>query len=148
MDRDKAKVWFSRQPVGVNGINHFMKNIAKESGLDVTSKNFTNHSARKTTVKKLKKAGASSRDIIAITGHRNERSLADYDDLNLDDHLHLGEILSGKKHLSNALVAANHHQPVSSLSLIPASTTFPQAPMVFSNCNIWINNIHLILSVT
>ena len=94
-DWSKAKVWFSCQPAGVNGINQFMKNIAKEDGLDVTSKNFTNHSARKTTVKKLKKAGASSRDIIAIIGHRNERSLADYDELDLDDHLHLGEILSG-----------------------------------------------------
>ena len=135
-DWPKAKVWFSRQAVGVNGINQFMKNIAKEGELDVTSKNFTNHSVRKTTVKKLKKAGASSRDIMAITGHRNEQSLADYDDLDLDDHLHLGEILSGKKHSSNALVAANHHQPVSSLSPNPVSTTFPQAPMVFNNCNV------------
>lgn len=105
-----------------------MKKIAKEGGLDVTSKNFTNHSVRKTTVKKLKKAGASSRDIMAITGHRNEQSLADYDDLDLDDHLHLGEILSGRKHTSSALVAANHHQTLSSLSPIPVSTTFPKHP--------------------
>jgi len=66
-----------------------MKNIAREGGLDVTS----NNSIRKTTVKKLKKAGASSKDIMAVTGHRNEQSLADYDDLDLDNHLHLGEIL-------------------------------------------------------
>ena len=48
-DWSKAKVWFSCQPVGMNGINQFIKNIAKEGGLDVTSKNFTNHSVRKTT---------------------------------------------------------------------------------------------------
>ena len=34
---------------------------------------------------------------MAITGRKNEQSLADYDDLDSEEHLHLGEILSGKK---------------------------------------------------
>ena len=58
----QTKVWFARQPVGVNVLNQFMKNMAKEGGLDITAKNFTNHSVQKTIVRKLKKAEASSRE--------------------------------------------------------------------------------------
>ena len=43
-------------------------------------KNFTNHSVRKTVVMKLKKAGVASRDITAITGHKNEESLKSYEE--------------------------------------------------------------------
>ena len=45
-DWSKMKVWFARQPVGVNVINQFIKNMAKEGRLDITAKNFTNHSVR------------------------------------------------------------------------------------------------------
>ena len=63
-DWSKTKVWFPRQPVGVNTINQFMKNMTKEGGLDITANNFTNHSVRNTAVRKLKKGGASSREIM------------------------------------------------------------------------------------
>ena len=66
----RALVWFSHVFLGVNTINSLMKNAA---GLDTTNKHFTNHSIRKTTVQKLKKAG-----VAAITGHKNQQSLADY----------------------------------------------------------------------
>ena len=130
----KANVWFSRQAVGVNVINQFMKSMAKEAGLDITAKNFTNHSVRKSTVRKLKKAGASSREIMAITGHKNEQSLADYDDLDLEDHLHLGEVLSGKK--PSEVAIKSHQQTLPSLSSPPVSRSFPSLPMVFHNCNV------------
>ena len=42
---------------------------ATMGGLDITKKHFTNHSVRKTTIRKLKKAGVSNDKIIAITGH-------------------------------------------------------------------------------
>jgi len=45
------------------------------------NKRYTNHSIRKTTVRKLRKGGASSTEIIAITGHKNQQSLVDYDEL-------------------------------------------------------------------
>ena len=54
------KTWFLYQPVGVNTINSFMKELAKKAGLDVTNKHFTNHSLRKTTIQKLQKAGVSN----------------------------------------------------------------------------------------
>ena len=70
-DWSKTKVWFPRQPVGVNTINQFMKNMTKEDGLDITANNFTNHLVRKTAVRKLKKGGASSREIMAILGQQH-----------------------------------------------------------------------------
>ena len=46
-------------------------------------------------IQKLQKAGASSREIIAIMGHKTEESLKDYDDTDHDNHHMLSRILSG-----------------------------------------------------
>ena len=70
LPQPKGAVWFSKQPVGVNTINQYIKNI-------------TNHSTRKTLVKKLKKAGVDGRNVTAITGHETEESLRDYDENDL-----------------------------------------------------------------
>jgi len=44
----KTKVWFSRQPTGVNMRNNFiMQSIARQGGLDVINKRFTNHWTQK-----------------------------------------------------------------------------------------------------
>ena len=44
-------------------------------------KKFTNHCARKTTVRKLKKAKiVSSEHIVSVTGHRGINFLNDYDE--------------------------------------------------------------------
>ena len=134
----RTKVWLSHQPIGVNVINIFMQSIARQGGLDVINKRFTNHSVRKTTVKKLKKAGVSSREIMAITGHKNKQSLADYDNLDLDDQLHLGEILSRSSNSSDAATPTVTHCPSSSTSHIPIASncSFPSVPMVFHNCHV------------
>ena len=82
-------VWYSKQPVGVNTINRYMKDIAANAGLGDSGKNVTNHSTRKTLVKELKKAGVDGRNIAAITGHKTEESLRDYDENDLEDHRRL-----------------------------------------------------------
>ena len=87
-------MWFSRITLGVNSINSFMKNITIQAGLDRTNKHFSNHSIRKTTVQKLKKAGVNATDIMAITGHKNQQSLTDYGELDEADHCKIGGILS------------------------------------------------------
>ena len=55
LSNPKQDVWYYAQPVGVNKIDGFMKLIAHMGALDITNKNFTNHSVRKTTVRKLQK---------------------------------------------------------------------------------------------
>jgi len=71
-----------------------MKCIATQGGLSQTNKKFTNHSVRKTTVRKLQKAGISNDKIAAITGHRNEQSLRAYSNADSDDHQGISGILS------------------------------------------------------
>ena len=87
-------MWYSVQPVGVNKIDRFMRLIAQRGELDVTNKNFTNHSVRKTTVRKLQKAGVSNDKIIAIKGHKNEQSIKYYADTDLDDQKSISRKLS------------------------------------------------------
>ena len=94
LQKPKPDIWFSHQPVGVNTINRYMKDITMQAGLQTTQKNFTNHSMRKTVVKKLKKAGVATRDIAAITGHKSEESLRDYDDNDIGEHRELSKKIS------------------------------------------------------
>ena len=123
----KAPVWFSKSPLGVHSIDSMVSRMATDAGLDVTKKHFTNHSIRKTTVKKLKKAGVSVTEIMAITGHKNQQSIADYDELDDEDHMRLSRVLSNNNTLTpsttkktleqNTLMqpAFNHLQPLPSL---------------------------------
>lgn len=56
LSQPKGTVWHSKQPVGINTINRYMKDIAEKAGLGKSGKNITNQSTRKTLVKKFKKA--------------------------------------------------------------------------------------------
>ena len=52
-----------------------MKNMKTNSPLAANEKKMTNHSARKTAVKKMQRKGLSRSDIIAINGHASEKGL-------------------------------------------------------------------------
>ena len=78
----------------VKPINQYMKDIAEKAGLGDPGKNITNHSTHKTLVKKLKKAGVDGSNIAAITGHKTEESLRDYDENDLEDHHRLNTLIS------------------------------------------------------
>ena len=70
-------------------MNGFMKAIAEMGGLKGNGKRYTNHIVRRVTVQKVRIAGVSSREIIAITGLKTKESLKDYDDIDRDDHRRL-----------------------------------------------------------
>ena len=89
------EVWYSITPVGVNTINNYMKRIATEGKLNGTGKRLTNHSIRKTVVKKLQKQGISNDKIMAITGHKSEQSLRSYAEMDENDHADISRALSG-----------------------------------------------------
>jgi len=74
------EVWYKKQRMGVHKIDSFMKNMALEAELDVEGRKLTNHSVRKTLVKKLKASNQPRSAIIGVTGHTSERSLADYEE--------------------------------------------------------------------
>ena len=68
--------------MGENTITNIMKvSVAGTSLMKEVRKTFTNHSARKTTVSKLKKAKIVNSEYIAnVTGHRGINFLNDYDE--------------------------------------------------------------------
>lgn len=72
------EVWFTRNPVGKNSISRFMKVLVEGTELEGTAK-LTNHSGRKTLVKKLKRAGTAESSIVKVTGHKSVAGLRSYD---------------------------------------------------------------------
>jgi len=66
-----SSVWYKKTPMGKKTINTIMKNMKENSPLKdlCPEKNLTNHSARKTVVKKLKSSGFPKCETKSITGH-------------------------------------------------------------------------------
>ena len=68
-------VWYENRPLGVNKLSTMMKDISSAAGL---SRIYTNHSVRATAITLWANAGLTNREIMAISGHRNESSLQNY----------------------------------------------------------------------
>ena len=66
--------------MGTHSIKSFRIKKANAVQAEIEGKRITNHSARKPLVKKLKAVNQPCSAIIGITGHTNERSLADYEE--------------------------------------------------------------------
>ncbi|KAK3754516.1 hypothetical protein QZH41_006878 [Actinostola sp. cb2023] len=101
--RKDDDVWFKAQPMDVNKINTMMKSIVAGTSLEESSKKFTNHSARKTLVKKLKKDKVERSSIAKVTGHRNIQSLDDYDECDEDEQKQLSLAISRRNNQPNRL---------------------------------------------
>ena len=67
--------WYTSRPVGVRVLNEMMKSISKDANL---SRVYTNHSVRATTITLLAHAGVETREIMKVSGHRNEASVRSY----------------------------------------------------------------------
>ncbi|KAK3730127.1 hypothetical protein QZH41_004833 [Actinostola sp. cb2023] len=87
----------SKQPMGIHKINDMMKSIIIGTSFESSTKNLTNHSARKTVVKKMKTAGLERSSIMKVTGHRNISSLDDYDEADENEQRQLSTAISGTK---------------------------------------------------
>ena len=73
--RPSEKVWYENRPLGKNKLSSLMKEISAEAGL---SRTYTNHSVRAAVITLWANAGLTGREIMAISGHRNEASLRSY----------------------------------------------------------------------
>ena len=60
---------------GINKLSTMMKNISSEAGL---SHIYTNHSVRATAINLWANSGLTNREIMAISGHRNESNVQSY----------------------------------------------------------------------
>ena len=69
------QVWYDNKPLGVNKLAGMMKDLSKLASL---FKIYTNHSVRATAITLWSDAQVPSRHIMAISGHRSEASLRNY----------------------------------------------------------------------
>ena len=126
-------VWYTLSPVGINQIDHFMKTMTKLAGLEATQKNFTNHSVRKTLVRKLQKSGISNDKIASITGHSSEQSLRDYAATDIADHAKMSKILSLPSHPPQPPQQKQHVNTLAHSD--PVSYLQPSYPVPFPHCH-------------
>ena len=75
LDYETEEVWYENKPMGVNTLATLMKKISKDADL---CQIYTNHSIRATAATVLSSAGIDSRNICAVTGHKNVASLTSY----------------------------------------------------------------------
>ena len=100
--------------MGENKINGMMKSVIEGTSLEDSSKPFSNHSARKTVVKKLKTADLERSSIVKITGLRNEKSLDDYDEGDESEQRRLSHTISNARNINSQLARGNSSTSVSS----------------------------------
>ena len=77
--------------IGERSLCNKMKQISKQANL---SKMYTNHSIRATAVTILDKSGFEARHIMAVSGHKNERSIRSYCTTNLSTKREMSASLS------------------------------------------------------
>ena len=66
IERPKTEVWYKKQRLG--SIDQMMKNIVKSTPVALSGKKLTNHSARKTLVKKLRTANVERHPSFRLPG--------------------------------------------------------------------------------
>ena len=130
------EIWYTKNPMGKNTISNIMKALIAETPLENCGKKLTNHSIRKTAVKKLKAANVPESSIIKVTGHKSTRGLKSYDPADQNEF----------REISNALnpLSASPSTSLSIQSVSSSSLSVPKAnkpTYVFHDCTVNFNNI-------
>ena len=97
-----------------NTLGNLMRKMKENSPLHGTDKRMTNHSARKTVVKKLQKHGVQKSKITSITGHRSTKGLDSYDEGDENQQRILSNIIDGE--ISHSITPASSSLPSASVS--------------------------------
>ncbi|XP_053403158.1 uncharacterized protein LOC128558273 [Mercenaria mercenaria] len=114
-----AQVWFKNQPMGVHSLGNMMKTMSELGELPGRK---TNHSGRKTTVKRLKEANFDNVDIIQLTGHKNVQSLNSYSTVPTKIQKTMSEVLTSASTVASSTAAS------SAVTSSTESTEFPEIP--------------------
>lgn len=143
IDKPQTSAWY-KTPMGKNTIKkkkNIMKTMKENSPLKdfCPDKKLTNHSARKTVVKKLKSSGIPKCEIQNITGHSSEQGLDDYDSGDENEQRVMSNIID------NATIMTTCATPTARQVLQPLSSVQTQASAApgqvynFSHCNVTLN---------
>ena len=97
INKPTSTIWYKTSRMGQNTIGEIMKNMKVNSPLKeiCPDKKITNHSARKTVVKKLQRQGVQRSDIITVTGHTSEKGLDSYDEGDEQQQRVISHIIDG-----------------------------------------------------
>ena len=128
--------------MGEKKINSMMKNIISEITFESSEKRFSNHSARKTLVSKMKQANLERSSIAKVTGHRNIQSLDDYDEADEDEQRQLSWVISERNGTAKPIpVARGTSGPFSSSAVIPHMMSSQAQNLMnsFNNCTVTFN---------
>ena len=109
-----SEVWYKCAPMGSNLIANFMKDMAKKVGIPGRK---TNHSVRKMAITQLLHAGYTPTHIKAISGHKNEASIANYAVPSKEQHKEMGAVLLHNKNKIQPKVSAT------GLALVPSTSS-------------------------
>ena len=137
---DVDEPWFKSVPIGKNKIATFMKEIISGTTIEKANKKITNHSGRKTVVKKMKAANIPETSIIKVTGHKTTEGLKSYDPGDQGEFKRMSDTIVIRPESFSA-------QPSPSLSLQHSRNTGTlsghpeQVGHVFNNCTVTFNNI-------
>jgi len=122
-----------RQVCLSDSINSFLKSMAVQD--EIEGKRLTNHSARKTLVKKLKATNQPRSAIIGVTGHTNERFLGDYEEGDENEQRLISSIISSDGQANTS----NHRRPLQNVGL---SSAVENTLMMNEERLTTINNFH------
>lgn len=124
-------IWYTSQSLGKNTFRNFLPDISKQAGC---SQRYTAHCLRATAIQSLSNAGFETRQIMYMSGHRNEASVRSYArDFTTIQKQSISNVLSETTSgtSENLTVAIHSNSPSvsiqgqtsSSLCTSPASTT-------------------------
>ena len=107
--KPETSVWYKRQPMGANKLDTILRTMCNKAGI---AGNKTNHSIRRSTIRRLHDSGIPPTKLMQLSGHRNVQSINHYAVNSMDDQQHMSEILSRGSSSSNR-VAENQDVIVS-----------------------------------
>ena len=119
--------------LGVNSIDKMMRGFIKNTPVETSKKKLTNHTARKTVVKKLRAASVERQSIIQLTSYGSEKSYNDYDDGSEKEQQQLSNIIS-----MTPQSAASSSSPDLPIHLIFSSNDFDREQLSL-NCQVTFN---------
>lgn len=143
--RPATVTWFKKQPLGVNSLGGFMKEMSRAAGLDGR---ITNHSARRTMISALRKENVQPLNIIGLAGQRNLKSLDSYSEASEQQQKEMSNKISHHTQGHGASLAMNTSpvpernplKPLVASSSQMSAETNPMQGMfggaVFNNCTL------------
>lgn len=129
--RPDDPIWYSRAPLGKNTLGSMVKTACEEAG--ITGRK-TNHSTRKTCVKRALSAGCPREYVKQLTGHKSVQSLENYAEADEDEQRAMfTSVLTGARYNVAGNVGV-------STATVSTASSGPAITFNFTNCtNVTVN---------